>query len=42
MTDQALTSLFRGEMGVSRKQFGNLGFDSLGKQLPRAARAELR
>ena len=42
MTNQALTSLFRGEMGVGRKQFGNLGFDGLGKKLPRAARAKLR
>jgi hypothetical protein len=42
VADQALTAFFRGEMSVGGKQFGNLGFNSLGKQLPRAARAELQ
>jgi hypothetical protein len=42
VTDQALAAFFCGEMSVGRKQFGNLGFDGLSEQLPRAARAKLR
>jgi hypothetical protein len=42
VADKPLAAFFRRETSVGRKQFGNLGFDGLGEQLPRAALAELQ